>query len=69
MRQLGKVLPCIITAIAAAAPDNGPIFFAKWDIKDGFWQMVVSLEDAWNFCYVLPGAADKDPLIVVPTSL
>jgi len=69
MHQLGHVLPRIIAAVAAAAPDNGPIFFAKWDIKDGFWHMVVSTEDAWNFCYVLPGSDPNDPLIVVPTSL
>jgi len=32
--------------------------------------MVVSMEDAWNFCcVVLPGSTDEDPLIVVPTSL
>jgi len=69
MQQLGNVLPCIIAAITTAAPDNGPIFFTKWDIKDGFWCMVVSMEDAWNFCYVLPGTNNEDLLIVVPTSL
>jgi len=37
MRQLGKVLPRLIAAMAAAALQHGPIFFAKWDIKDGFW--------------------------------
>ena len=34
-------------------PKN-PFKFAKHDIKDGFWRMQVSSEDAWNFCYVLP---------------
>jgi len=69
MQQLGQVLPRLIAAVAAAAPDNGPIFFAKWDIKDGFWRMVVSDDDAWNFCYVLPGSPPENPIIVVPTSL
>jgi len=54
MHQLGKVLPHLITAMAAASPEHGPCFFAKWDIKDGFWRMMVRNEDAWNFCYVLP---------------
>jgi len=69
MQQLGQVLPRLIAAIANAAPDNGPIFFAKWDIKDRFWQLVVSETDAWNFCYVLPSEPDEEPLIVVPTCL
>ncbi len=69
MQQLGQVLPRLIAAVAAAAPENGPIFFAKWDIKDGFWRMVVSDDDAWNFCYILPGSPADNPIIVVPTSL
>jgi len=69
MRQLGKVLPCIIAAMAASTPENGPIFMAKWDIKDGFWRLVVHETDAWNFCYVLPGCKGDDIQIVVPTSL
>ena len=48
--------------------------FSKLDIKDGFWHMVVSEEDAWNFCYVLPPADGKQPNLddielVVPKSL
>jgi len=70
MQQLGQVLPRIVAGIAESAPDNGPIFFAKWDIKDGFWRLVVSAYDAWNFCYVLPAENATDPIqIVVPTSL
>jgi len=49
---------------------NGPIVFAKWDIKDGFWQLVVSEEDAWHFTYVLLWLNETDPIkIVVPTCL
>jgi len=69
MRQLGSVLPWLIAAMAAAAPDNGPIFFAKWDIKDGFWHLVVHPDDAWNFCYVLPSEPGEEPMIVVPLCL
>jgi len=69
MHQLGKVLQCLIPTMAAASPDHGPIFFAKWDIKDGFWRMMVSHKDAWNFCYMLPTAQGNPIQIVVPTSL
>jgi hypothetical protein len=31
--------------------------FAKIDLSDGFWRMLVRESDKWNFAYVLPGAA------------
>jgi len=51
-----------------------PFQFCKLDIKDGFWRMVVSYEDAWNFCYILPAADGTmkdidDAEIVVPHAL
>jgi len=42
MDQLGKVLPCLVHQIAHADPDLNPIYFAKWDLKDGFWRLVVA---------------------------
>jgi len=69
MQQLGSILPRLIAAMAAAAPDNGPIFFTKWDIKDGFWCLVVHPDNAWNFCYVLPSKPGEEPMIVVPLCL
>ena len=48
-------------------------YFTKLDIKDGFWHLVVSNEDAWNFTYVLPSNEPNGNLnnieIVVPNSL
>ena len=70
MAQLGSVLPRLISAVAHAPSPTIPITFAKLDIKDGYWRMVVSDEDAWNFCYVLPPAKEGDPpQLVVPASL
>ena len=47
--------------------------FSKLDIKDGFWRMSVSEEDAWNFCYALPARDENqdidDIIIVVPSCL
>jgi len=67
---MGKVLPWLVYQVARADPALGPLFFAKWDIKDGFWHLVVSEENAWHFCYLLPKAhLDDLTEIVVPTCL
>ena len=66
--QMGEALPRLIAAVAAAPHNAGIIVFAKLDIKDGFWRMCVSEEDAWNFAYALPSESDNiDEIeIVVP---
>ena len=73
MDQLGKALLRIIAALADAQAAGKQLFFAKLDIKDGFWRMIVSDADAWNFCYAIPNAdpaaTRDDTRIVVPNSL
>ncbi len=70
MEQMGKVLWRLVTTIAGTKNKHGPIIFAKWDIKDSFWHLVVSEEDSWHFCYVLPRINKNDPIkIVWPTCL
>jgi hypothetical protein len=72
MAELGRVLPRIIHAMATTPVDETPLLFAKPDIKDGFWRMVVPEKDEFNFAYVLPqpqGSKDSEPRIVVPSSL
>ena len=66
--QIGHVLQRIIHAFAQA-PDDARIFMAKWDVKDGFWRMVVEAGEEWNFCYVLPTPPGEPVQLVVPTSL
>ena len=51
MTQLGSALKQIVALVANT---NSPFYFTKLDIKDGFWQMAVSNNFAWNFCYMLP---------------
>eukprot|EP00957_Ditylum_brightwellii_P183822 14001927-Ditylum_brightwellii.AAC.1 len=51
---------------------NDPFAFAKLDIKNGFWLLVVHPDGVWNFCYVLPQASavpEDDIFLVVPTTL
>ena len=73
MVQLGKVVRRIIHLMAEHRHHGHPFKFAKLDVKDGFWRMEVSDDNAWNFCYVLPSLHQRKSLdgvkIVVPNNL
>ena len=73
MVQLGQTLKRIVALMADSYDPNQPFVFSKLDIKDGFWRMAVSDEDAWHFCYALPAISPNQPLdettIVIPNSL
>jgi len=66
--QLGHELARIIVAVAEA-DESESIFFAKWDIKDGFWRMVCREGAEYNFAYVMPQPPGEPVRIVIPTSL
>ncbi len=53
MAQLGKTIKLIAAAMADNYDKEKPFIFSKLDIKDGFWRMCVSEEDAWNFACAL----------------
>ena len=68
MKNLDWVLPWLVHALAEA-PVGPPFLFAKLNIMDGFWRLVVSSKNAPNFVFVLPPLPDNnpiDPLIVIP---
>ena len=73
MAQLGFVLKRIIFQMGKEYDLNKPFMYSKVDIKDGFWRLMVSADNAWHFCYVLPpvlGKAELDDIeIVVPNAL
>ena len=73
MNELGAALRRIIAAVADGQQKGKTFMFSKLDIKDGFWRMVVSAADAWNFCYIIPSVDPSDTLddtrIVVPNAL
>jgi len=70
MEQMGQALWRLVATIGKTNQHNGPIVFAKWDIKDGFWRLVVSEEDAWHFAYILPQLHEDDPIqLMIPTCL
>ena len=66
--QLGHSLSRIIHALAEV-DDDSKVFFAKFDIKDGFWRLDAAAGEEWNFCYVLPQPEGEPTRLVVPTSL
>ena len=43
--------------------------FAKIDLSDGFWRMLVRESNKWNFAYVLPGAAGDPLRLIIPHAL
>jgi hypothetical protein len=73
MAQLGLCIQRMIATLADNYDEQNPFHFVKLDIKDGFWRMAVSDDDAWNFSYVLPSLKpltnEDDTELVVPNSL
>ena len=73
MVQLGECIKRIVATMAKNYNPQAPFAFSKIDIKDGFWRLMVSNADAWNFCYVMPSLTPVTTLddiqIVVPNSL
>ena len=55
--------------MVSAPEEDGPIFFSKLDIKDGFWRMVCELGSEWNFAYVLPNHPGEPIELVVSSAL
>ena len=73
MGQLGLVIKRLIQTMVDQKIKNVSLWFAKLGVKDGFWQMAVAGDDAWNVAYVLPSLQKTESLddikIVVPNSL
>ena len=75
MNELGNVIKRILATVEDRRQSDPHVefMFAKLDIKDGFWRLVVNADDAWNFCYVIPNETADTPLddtkIVVPNNL
>ena len=51
VNELGKVLPRVMDFMRTV-PENETINFAKIDLSDGFWRMIVPEADCWNFAYM-----------------
>ena len=73
MAQLGVTLQRIISTMELARQKGTSILLPKLDIKDGFWRLMVSNTDTWNFCYIIPpanpGVPNDEIEIVIPNCL
>ena len=73
MVQLGECIKRIVATMSKNHNPKSSFAFSKIDIKDGFWRLLVSDLDAWNFCYVMPSPTFttdiNDTQIIVPNSL
>lgn len=68
--QLGNYVQHLIAMLADNYNLDHPFMFSKLGIKDGFWRIAVSRNNAWNLYYVLPSTEPvtniADTQIVVP---
>ena len=68
IKEIGRVLPRLLVFMVAV-PAEETIMFAKIDLSDGFWRMLVQDTDKWNFAYVLPGTTSQPTRLVIPHAL
>jgi len=68
VKEIGKVLNRLLHYMKTTVAGVW-IYFSKLDISDGFWRMVVTPEDGYNFAYVLPQPPGMPIKIVVPSAL
>jgi hypothetical protein len=68
VKEIGHVLPKLLQFMADT-PAQEAIGFSKIDLSDRFWQMLVTDEQKWKFCYVMPDPPGSRVHIVVPSAL
>ncbi|KAI2511269.1 adenylate kinase [Fragilaria crotonensis] len=68
VKEVGRVLVRLLRFMAAV-PAEETINFAKIDLSDGFWRMLVADDCKWNFAYTLPGSIDAPTQLVIPHAL
>ena len=68
VKGLGNVLGRVVDFMAQV-PKDEVVMFSKIDLSDGFWRMIVSDEQKWNFAYVLPDIPGAPTRLVIPSAL
>jgi hypothetical protein len=68
VKELGNVLPRILDFMSMVPADEH-IHFAKIDLADGYWRMIVDPDERWNFVYVMPSLPGQPVRLVIPSAL
>jgi hypothetical protein len=53
VKEIGNVFRRVLCLLDDAEADE-IVMLSKIDLSDGFWQMIVTADQVWNFCYVMP---------------
>ena len=53
----------------ATVPAEEHIQFSKLDLADGYWRMIITREERWNFAYVMLTKPGEELMVVVPSTL
>jgi hypothetical protein len=64
--QFGGALYRLLTQIRHANPDHGPVYMAKYDVKDGFYRLHLRPEHCVKLAIVLPPYEGLPPLVAIP---
>ena len=69
VKDLGNVFRAILFFMFVI-PSAWSILFAKLDLSDGFWRMLVQLGQEFNFAWVMPSRNPQAPRrVVIPSAL
>jgi hypothetical protein len=64
--QFGGALYRLLTHIRHADPNHGPVYMAKYDVKDGFYRIHLRPEHSVKLAIVLPPYEGLPPLVAIP---
>lgn len=67
--QYGQTLPRLLFKIRHANPKYGPVWLAKYDVTDGFYNIQLQPNDALMLATILPCKPGETPLVAIPLAL
>jgi hypothetical protein len=67
--QFGHALNRILREILLADPIHGPVHLIKIDISDGFYQIVLNIDDIPKLGVVFPTLPEEEQLVAFPLVL
>ena len=64
--QFGGTLHRLLRRLRHSDPKYGPVYMAKFDIKDGFYRMFLAASDSPRLAIILPRYDGEDQLVALP---